>query len=141
MVIRYIVIVLLALSPIAMINSNSQGYFTQSTALQESISRGKMVYSDFCIVCHLANGEGVKGIYPPLANSDYLKNKRIESIKSVKYGMQGEITVNGKVYNSVMAPMGLTDQEIADVMNYITTSWGNTNAKAFTENEVSKVQP
>ena len=37
----------------------------QSKALKESIKRGNAVYSDFCISCHLPNGEGVQNIYPP----------------------------------------------------------------------------
>ena len=39
--------------------------------------------------------------------------------------MSGEINVNGVTYNNVMATMGLSDEEVADVMNYINNSWGN----------------
>ncbi|MGY8924152.1 MAG: c-type cytochrome, partial [Flavobacteriales bacterium] len=80
--------------------SNNSSYETaQSKVLKESIKRGNAVYSDFCINCHLPNGEGVQNIYPPLANSDYLKANRRTSIKGVKYGLKGEITVNGLQYN------------------------------------------
>ena len=72
--------------------------------------------------------------------SDYLKDNRELSIKSIKYGQKGEITVNGVIYNGVMAPMGLTDEEVADVMNYITNAWGNTNNKMITVEEVSQIQ-
>ncbi|RIA09125.1 cytochrome c [Flavobacteriaceae bacterium MAR_2010_72] len=108
---------------------------------KESAERGAIIYKDFCMVCHLPDGNGVSGVYPPLANSDYLKTKRAKSIKSIKYGLSGEIKVNGETYNSIMAPLGLTDKEIADVMNYITTSWGNKNTQMITEAEVSKIQP
>ena len=67
-------------------------------------------------------------------------NNRQESIKGLKYGMKGEITVNGKKYNSYMAPLGLSDYEIADVMNYTTNSWGNKNDKMITEAEVSEIK-
>jgi hypothetical protein len=40
-----------------------------------------------------------------------------------------------------MSPLGLEDDEIADVMNYITNSWGNANDKLITESEVSKIEP
>nr|WP_299226724.1 cytochrome c [uncultured Psychroserpens sp.] len=106
-----------------------------------SFKKGKVVYEDFCVSCHLPNGEGVPKIFPPLANSDYLMNKRIESIKAIKYGLSGEIEVNGETYNSVMLSQGLSDSEIADVMNYITNSWGNKNTSLITEEEVSKIEP
>ncbi|GAA0742746.1 MULTISPECIES: c-type cytochrome [Gaetbulibacter] len=113
----------------------------KSPEIQESIQRGSEVYNDFCMACHLPNGQGVPRTFPPLAKSDYLMNKRAESIKAIKYGQKGKITVNGVEYDNVMTPLGLSDQEVADVMNYITNSWGNTNNKMITEDEVSKIQP
>ncbi|HET8804693.1 MAG TPA: cytochrome c [Aequorivita sp.] len=101
---------------------------------------GKTVYANFCMQCHLANGQGVPNIYPPLAGSDWLTERRTESIHAVKYGLNGEIKVNGKTYDNVMLPMGLTDQEIADVMNYVMTSWGNTQEKPVTEEEVAAIE-
>lgn len=118
-------------------DSNTQ----QNPQMQKSIQRGAVVYEDFCMQCHLPNGKGVPKAFPPLDNSDYLRNKRKESIKAVKFGMSGEITVNGQKYNSAMAPLGLTDVEVADVMNYITNSWSNKNTKIITVEEVSKIQP
>jgi mono/diheme cytochrome c family protein len=112
----------------------------QSNELQESINRGNDIYSDFCISCHLPNGKGAKHSYPPLADSDYLKNNRDASIKGIKYGLKGEIIVNGDIYNNYMPPMGLGDDEIADVMNYINHSWGNKNGKIVTEKEVGKIK-
>ena len=112
----------------------------QTPELKESIARGALVYEDFCMNCHMPKGEGVPSAFPPLADSDYLLGKRIESIKAVKYGMSGEITVNGKVFNSSMAALGLSDDEVADVMNYILNSWGNDDGKMVTTSEVSKIQ-
>lgn len=112
----------------------------QNKALEESIERGSLVYEDFCVSCHLPNGEGVDNVYPPLAKSDYLIKNREASIKGIKYGQKGEILVNGKTYNGYMAPMGLSDDEIADVMNYITNSWGNKNAKMISKTEVSEIK-
>src|SRR5690606_17538308 len=132
----YIYITLLSLLSC---NDNSKTV-NQNPKLQESILRGEAVYSDLCITCHLPDGKGVPKIFPPLANSDYLKNKRSESIKAIKYGLSGEITVNGVKYNTPMAALGLTNKEVADVMNYITNSWGNKNDKIITEDEVSKIQ-
>lgn len=110
------------------------------TPLDKSKERGGMVYTDFCMQCHMANGKGIPGNFPPLAGSNWLSEKRTESIHSVKYGQSGEIVVNGVTYDGVMAPMGLSDEEIADVMNYIMNSWGNTQDKMVTPEEVNAVE-
>ncbi len=114
-------------------------YLFQDTKLKESMKRGKEIYTDFCITCHLEQGQGVPYTFPPLAKSDYLMENREESIRTVKYGLQGEITVNGIAYNSGMAPLGLEDEEIADVMNYISNSWENSSETIVTEDEVAKI--
>lgn len=107
--------------------------------LVKSISRGKEVYADFCMQCHLGNGKGSETV-PPLAASDWLVNKRKESIHAVKFGQSGPIKVNGKSYNGRMSPMGLSDDEVADVMNYIMNSWGNKQSKMVTVSEVKAVK-
>ncbi|MCF7567761.1 cytochrome c [Sabulilitoribacter arenilitoris] len=129
----------ISLFSIIALNINDDIYH-KTDPLKESIERGSEIYADFCVTCHLPDGKGVEGTFPPLANSDYLKNNREASIRGVKYGQDGEITVNGKTYNSYMASLGLDDKEIADVMNYITNSWGNKNDKIITEEEVSKIK-
>ena len=106
--------------------------------LKSSISRGKAVYNDMCITCHLADGKGVPKAFPPLADSDYLRENQDESIKGIKKGMSGEIIVNGITYNGAMAPLGLSDEEVADVMNYINNSWGNKIDNFITQEKVSK---
>lgn len=112
----------------------------QDPELQESMERGKEIYADFCITCHLPKGEGVPYTFPPLAKSDYLMEKRESSIRAIKYGLQGEITVNGVTYNNAMASMGLEDEEVADIMNYISNSWGNTSDTIVTVEEVAEVK-
>lgn len=112
---------------------------TSNADLKASMERGKETYNTVCMVCHMPNGKGVAGTFPPLAGSDYLVNNRTESIKSVKYGQQGEIVVNGVTYNGVMAPLGLSDKEVADVLNYVMNSWGNEQDKMVTEKEVAAV--
>jgi len=123
-------------------NTKEEVYNTvnQSNALQESIKRGKEVYLDMCVTCHLPNGKGVSKVYPPLATSDYLMEKREESIRAVKYGIRGKIVVNGVEYRGIMSNLGLYEDEVADVMNYISNSWGNKNTKMFTEEEVLQIK-
>lgn len=117
----------------------TQAVTTPQTDLEKSINRGKVVYKEFCNQCHRPNGKGVGRNFPPLAGSDYLMEKRKASIRGVKFGQKGEIVVNGKTFNGVMLPMGLTDKEVADVMNYVMNSWGNEQDTIVTEGEVAEI--
>ncbi len=115
--------------------------FSQKDSLKISIENGRLLYDDFCVRCHLPNGKGEIGIIPPLADSDFLYKHMEESIKALKFGgIDGEIIVNGVKYNSRMEKMGLYDDEIADVMNYILNSWGNKSDKIITEEYVKKLK-
>lgn len=115
-------------------------YIFQDQELEESMQRGSEIYADFCVTCHLQQGEGVANTFPPLAKSDYLVKNREASIKGVKYGQQGEIIVNGVTYNNAMAPLGLEDEEVVDVMNFVMNSWGNTSDKTVSLEEVEAIQ-
>lgn len=108
--------------------------------LGESLKHGKAVYNNVCAQCHLPSGKGVPSAFPPLVNSDWLTDKVVESIRSIKYGLKGEILVNGKKYNGVMLPLGLTDKQIASVMNYISNSWGNKTENFYTAKEINAVK-
>ena len=66
-------------------------------------------------------------------------NNREASIKGVKYGQRGELIVNGVTYNNTMMPLGLENEEIVDVMNYVLNSWGNSGAKMVTIEEVNTI--
>ena len=108
---------------------------TSSLAQQssgDSYMRGQMLYVDFCVRCHLPDGTGETGLIPPLANADFLHDIQA-AVQSIKYGIHGPITVNGVIYNNTMAPMGLENDEIADVTNYILNSWGNSADVIVTE--------
>jgi mono/diheme cytochrome c family protein len=106
--------------------------------LQQSLLDGQEIYNDFCAQCHLEDGKGVKGIYPPLAKSDFLMDIN-RTIHSIKYGLKGPIIVNGDKYNSIMVSQGLDDEEISDVVNYILNSWGNSTNKIITEEIVESI--
>lgn len=119
---------------------NSRAAASNQVKQSKSYERGKEVYNDFCVTCHLNNGKGIPGAFPPLDNADWLTEKRTESIHAVKYGLRGPIEVNGEKYNSVMVDLGLTNKEVADVMNYINNSWSNNIDKVVTEEEVAAVK-
>jgi len=113
---------------------------TAQDDLSQSIERGKDLYMESCVTCHLANGQGVKGTFPPLAKSDFLLKYPEKSIHSIKFGMNGKVVVNGVTYNNAMPPSGFADDEIADVMNYIRNSFGNKNTQMITEKIVAAVK-
>lgn len=120
--------------------SSSTILYSQENMLQKSIERGQEIYTDFCMNCHMVNGEGLEKTFPPLAKSDYLKNNQEASIRGIKFGQKGEITVNGIKYNGNMTPMGLDDNEIADVMNFINNSWGNLSDIIVTKEAVEAIK-
>lgn len=93
--------------------------------LKASIARGKEIYTAQCITCHMEQGEGIPGAFPPLAKSDYLMADKKRAIRQILYGANGEMKVNGVVYNGEMSAFDLTDEQTSDVLNYIRNSWGN----------------
>ena len=106
-----------------------------------SIERGQLLYEDLCLRCHMPNGKGVQGVFPPLAKSDYL-NDIVATIRIIKYGgIKEDLVVNGVTYNGYMESQGLSEDEIADVTNYILNSWGNTSKLVIDEKEVNKIRP
>ncbi len=91
---------------------------------------GEKTYNN-CLACHQPNGQGVPAAFPPQAGHApeiyNLEGGREYMIRTVLYGLQGEITVKGTTYNGVMTPWGalLKDDQIAAVLNHVLTSWGN----------------
>ena len=103
---------------------NTSNAFGQA-ALKESMLRGEELYISNCVSCHMRNGEGIKTVFPPLAQSDYLMEDQKRAIQQVLYGAKGEMTVNGVMYNGEMSAYDIGNQQVADILNYIQNSWGN----------------
>lgn len=111
-----------------------------SASKADRIEAGRVLYQGTCSTCHQANGAGIKGVFPPLAKSDYLNADPKRAIGVVLVGLTGPVTVNGEPYNSVMPPMSqLNDDEIANILTYVYNSWGNKGTVIDTA-EVSKVR-
>lgn len=134
------IIITVVLASVSTQVPNDKKAVYQEKTLEESIEDGQWVYEDFCVRCHLPTGKGVSGVYPPLAGSNWLVDKVDESIASLKYGLEGQIKVNDETYNNVMPAQGLSDEEIADVMNYIMNSWENTQKEMITTQQVKAVE-
>lgn len=92
---------------------------------EERIKAGEGVYKSVCIACHGAEGKGVEGAFPPLANSDYLNADHKRAVNAVIHGLSGEITVNGVKFNSMMPAQSLNDEKTANVLTYVLNSFGN----------------
>lgn len=101
---------------------------------------GAQVYVATCITCHQANGQGVRGAFPPLVKAEWVIGRAEVPIAIVLHGMTGEIAVGGIKYNVPMAPLDtLSDQEIANVVTYVRSQWGN-KAAAVTAADVAGVR-
>lgn len=87
---------------------------------------GKQLYSAKCAACHQGSGLGVAGVFPPLVASEWVvgSEKILSSI--LLHGINGPLEVKGNLYNGVMPAFGtLSDPEIAAVLTYIRSDWGN----------------
>ena len=112
--------------------------FFQQDSLPASVQRGKTVYRATCISCHMPEGEGLAERFPPLAKTGRLSDKK-RLINIVFNGLKGPITVKGTEYNEEMMPLNLSDQDAADVLNYIRNTWGN-KAPAISISDVKKLK-
>ena len=110
--------------------------FSQTFNLKASIERGKEFYVLECQSCHMAEGEGLPGVYPPLAKTDYLKQPAPFLINIILKGQSGEIVVNGTKYNTPMPAQDyLSNEKVSDILNFIRNSWTNKGA-AITPEQV-----
>jgi len=106
--------------------------------VEEQVKAGQALFAGTCSTCHQATGQGLPGVFPPLAKSDYIAKDRMRPVDVMLRGMSGPVTVNGQAYNSVMPPMSqLTDDAVANISTYVLNSWGNPGGRV-TKAEVSK---
>ncbi|MDW5288061.1 cytochrome c [Formosa sp. PL04] len=112
--------------------------FGQS-ALDKSKVRGEKIFLQHCVTCHMVTGEGITGAFPPLAKSDYLMADKMRAAEIIINGLNGELKVNNVTYYGTMMAIKLSDNEIADVLNYVRNSWGNSGEIVLPE-EVLEVR-
>lgn len=103
---------------------NAQKTELKGAVIDEHV--GEQAYKRHCLACHQRDAGGVPGMYPPLANNKLVSGDKAPLIHIMLNGMSGEIEVNGQKYNGVMASYSnLSDDEIADILNYIRSGFGN----------------
>jgi len=105
-----------------------------------SAENGKKLYEQYCLTCHQADGGGVPRMNPPLIKTSYITGDKQKIIKWVLQGSVEKIPIDGKTYsNNMPAQSYLTDQQIADVLTYIRSSFGN-KSSAITATDVKTVR-
>jgi mono/diheme cytochrome c family protein len=105
-------------------------------------AQGRKVYDAVCGICHGLDGAGKPGQAPPLAGSEWVTTKGINRLAHIPLeGVAGSIQVGGKEWNLNMAAMGaaLSDADLAAVLTYLRTSWGN-KAGEVTADDVKKIR-
>ena len=96
-----------------------------TSASKSSIAAGEMVYTQFCVSCHLPDGGGVENLNPPLIKTAFINGDKTRLITTILNGMS-QVEINGERYNNVMPSFNyLTDKQVADVLTYIRNSFGN----------------
>lgn len=88
---------------------------------------GARVFSTQCIACHQATGQGIPGVFPPLAGSEWATGNERLIVQILLHGIEGRIVVKGAGYEGAMPNFGakLNDAEIAAVTSYVRSQWGN----------------
>ena len=108
--------------------------------LEARLAQGRATFQGTCSTCHQAEGQGLASVFPPLAKSDYLMADKQRAIHVVLAGLSDPVTVNGQPYNNVMPSWAhLTDHEIANVLSYVRSSFGN-QGEPVTDEEVAAVR-
>ena len=105
------------------------------------MAAGEKLYNGACIACHEANGSGAPRIYPPLPDNANLQSADASStLRIILDGAQSVTTARAPNKGSMPGYAAkMTDQEIADVTNYIRNAWGNA-APQVTAEQVAKAR-
>ncbi len=113
-------------------------------AVEKPPHPGKAVYDALCLNCHQPDGKGLPGVYPPLTQSEWVAGETKPLIRILLHGLMGPITVKGQVYGTAnplpMPPMGLSDQQTADVLSYIRGETFGHNFSTVKPDEVKAVR-
>jgi mono/diheme cytochrome c family protein len=88
---------------------------------------GAQIYAANCVACHQATGAGLPGVFPPLAGSEWVLAADKVPVNILLHGITGKLTVKDSAYNAQMPAFKdkLSDAEIAAVLSYVRTSFGN----------------
>jgi mono/diheme cytochrome c family protein len=97
----------------------------ESLEFKRYYSSGALVYQQHCQNCHGANGEGLSALIPPLSDSTYLRKNSHALPCYIKNGLKSQVIIKGKTFEEAMPANDLSPVEIAQVLTYISNSFGN----------------
>lgn len=102
---------------------------------EATMKAGAEIYAHQCIACHEADGSGAPRIYPPLPGNALLQSADPSStLRVILDGAQTMTTPRAPNTGSMPAyARQLSDQQVADIANYIRNSWGNAAALVTAE--------
>jgi mono/diheme cytochrome c family protein len=108
---------------------------------QSTMTVGAKIYADECSGCHVANGKGSAGLFPPLAGSALVQQTDPTSLMHVVLRGARSVATDGAPTAPAMPQFAwlLKDDEVAAVLTYIRNSWGNA-APAVSAGEVGNAQ-
>jgi alcohol dehydrogenase (quinone), cytochrome c subunit len=112
-------------------------------ALQEGDTSkpGALLYLDNCAACHRPDGMGYTRVFPQLAGNPVVMAPEPISLATIV--LEGSLTpkTNATPAQFAMPSFAwrLNDQEVADVVNFIRSSWGNQSAPIESE-DVAKLR-
>ena len=101
---------------------------------------GARLYQICCAACHMPDGQGAKGVGPPLAGSAWVQGPEERLVRIVLHGIRGPLSVNDYEYNLEMPPMGFfADEDIAAILTFVRDRWHN-SAPPITPQTVTRVR-
>jgi glucose/arabinose dehydrogenase/mono/diheme cytochrome c family protein len=104
-----------------------------------NMAAGKSVYAANCATCHQVDGKGTSSMIPPLSGTSYVAGDKVKLVTAVLKGVSKQ-DIDGKSYSNVMPPFAqLSDRDIANVLTYVRSSFGNI-ASAIITDDVKKVR-
>ncbi|AXK54851.1 MULTISPECIES: c-type cytochrome [Pseudomonas] len=88
---------------------------------------GAAVYIDNCAACHRTDGQGYTRVFPALAGNPVLQSADATSLIHIVLKGGTLPATHSAPSTFTMPPFAwrLSDQEVADVVNFIRGSWGN----------------
>jgi mono/diheme cytochrome c family protein len=119
----------------AIFDENAKPTSGEAAVKSDPLAVGKAAFNAVCITCHQATGQGLTGLYPPLAGSEWVNGPASRVIRIVVYGLKGDIHVESHDFNAAAMPVfgqqvtgsayNWSDEKIAAVLTYVRQEWGN----------------
>lgn len=123
-------------------NADELEMYQPKSGAAAMLAQGRRTYETICGACHGVDGLGKPGQFPPLAGSEWVVAKDFKRLAQIPLaGLNGTVHVHGQEWNASMAAMGagLSDADLAAVLTYIRSSWGN-SVGAVTAADVKAVR-